>query len=37
MSHIELLYLTSNHQMCSNRDLNPNRSWDLPIIAENDT
>jgi len=28
---IKSFHLKSNHQNGSNRDLNPNRDWDLPI------
>ena len=31
MFQIESFHLKSNHQNGSNRDLNPNRDWDLPI------
>jgi len=31
MFQIESFHLKSNQQSGSNRDLNPNRDWDLPI------
>jgi len=30
---IESLQFEPNLQMCSNRDLNPNRDWDLPRLG----
>jgi len=30
---IKSFHLKSNHQNGSNRDLNPNRDWDLPITG----
>jgi len=32
---IKSFHLKSNHQNGSNRDLKPNRDWDLPITGEN--
>jgi len=33
MFQIKSFHLKSNHQNGSNRDLNPNRDWDLPITG----
>jgi len=34
MFQIKSFHLKSNHQNGSNRDLNPNRDWDLPITGD---